>query len=67
MPFPSEEILERFRKGRRERRLGHAYLLSGADADTLSPLARQLAAILLGEKTENHPDFYEVLPQSKSR
>jgi DNA polymerase-3 subunit delta' len=67
MPFPSEEILERFRKGRREHRLGHAYLLSGADAETLSRLARQLAEVILEAPLQDHPDFYEVLPQSKSR
>ncbi|MEM1058443.1 MAG: hypothetical protein AAGK14_04275 [Verrucomicrobiota bacterium] len=67
MPFPSEDILVRFREGRDKGRLGHAYLLTGEEPDRLLELALELAAIALGESPAEHPDFYLVRPGSKSR
>jgi len=67
MPFVSEEIITKFREGESRDRLGHAYLLTGEEPDALLAMARELAAIALGEPVAEHPDFYLLRPGSKSR
>ncbi len=67
MPFPSEQLVEQFSVAVKKERLSHAYLLTGDDPEEVETLGKQLAAILLGAPAEEHPDFYLVRPQSKSR
>lgn len=67
MPFASEEIVAKFRSSHTSGRLGHAYLLTGAEPESLLALADELAAIALGAPTEENPDFYRLRPESKSR
>lgn len=67
MPFQSSEIVERFEAGIREDRLAHAYLVTGALRSEVEALARELADLVLGSSHREHPDFYQVNPESKSR
>lgn len=67
MPFHSEEIIERFTASRASKRLGHAYLLTGSTEEAVESLGLRLAELMLGAGTDQHPDFYRVRPESKSR
>ncbi len=67
MPFRSEEIVERFTSSHRTNRLGHAYLLTGGTEEAVESLGQKLAALMLQAEPEQHPDFYRVRPESKSR
>lgn len=67
MPFASDEIVAKFRASHENGRLGHAYLLTGGEPEALLTLANELAAIALGAPVEDHPDFYRLRPESKSR
>ncbi len=69
MPFRSDAIIERFEASRASHRLGHAYLLTGTSEDDIEKLGLRLSATLLNESGEidQHPDFYRVRPESKSR
>jgi DNA polymerase-3 subunit delta' len=67
MPFRSDEIVRCFSESRKSGRLGHAYLLTGGTPPALEALARQLATDVLEAPAQDHPDFYYVRPESKSR
>ncbi len=67
MPFQSSEIIERFEAGLRERRLAHAYLVTGSNRDQVLGLVEHLADLVLGVSHQDHPDFYKIQPESKSR
>lgn len=67
MPFRSEEIIERFESSHRSKRLGHAYLLTGGSEEAVDALGFRLAELMLGAESDQHPDFYRVRPESKSR
>lgn len=67
MPFSFENLLNRFRESRQAGRLGHAYLLTGSSLESLEKLARALADIALEAPAQDHPDFYWIRPESKSR
>ena len=67
MPFQSSEIIERFEAGLRDRRLAHAYLVTGSNRDQVLALVEHLADLVLGVSHQDHPDFYKVQPESKSR
>lgn len=67
MPFLSSEIIDRFQASHRSARLGHAYLLTGSSEEAVEALANQLATHVLGAEPTDHPDFYRVRPESKSR
>lgn len=67
MPFQSSEIIERFEAGLRDRRLAHAYLVTGSNRDQVLELVEHLADLVLGVSHRDHPDFYKVQPESKSR
>jgi DNA polymerase-3 subunit delta' len=67
MPFSAPEIVSKFTKGRDAERLGHAYLITGRTLVETESMVSSLAAILLGESSNGHPDFHTVRPESKSR
>lgn len=69
MPFHSEDIIQRFQASRASKRLGHAYLLTGSSEEAVEALGLHLAQTMLStdEELEQHPDFYHVRPESKSR
>lgn len=67
MPFPPSRVEQVFATAAREGRLGHAHLLTGAPPNELESLARGLAANLLDADLEDHPDFFLLRPESKSR
>ena len=67
MPFLSSEIIERFETGLREKRLAHAYLVTGRSRDQVLGLVEHLADLVLGVPHQDHPDYYQVQPESKSR
>lgn len=67
MPFPPSRVEQVFTAAAREGRLGHAHLLTGAPPAELETLARGLAANLLDADLEDHPDFFVLRPESKSR
>lgn len=68
MPFHSEDIIARFQASRASNRLGHAYLLTGSSEEAVEAIGLRLAATLIGENDlDQHPDFYRVRPESKSR
>lgn len=67
MPFQSNEILERIETGIRENRLAHAYLVTGSSRAKVETFARELADLIFGHSHVDHPDFYLVQPESKSR
>lgn len=67
MPFHSDEIIERFTASRASKRLGHAYLLTGSTEEAVEALGLKLSTLMLGAETDQHPDFYRVRPESKSR
>jgi DNA polymerase-3 subunit delta' len=67
MPFQSSEIIERFEVGLREKRLAHAYLVTGSNRDQVLGLVEHLAGLVLKSSPGDHPDFYKVQPESKSR
>lgn len=70
MAFSKQEALLLFKKALQENRLGHAYLLSGASQEEVGLLSEEVASLIL-ECTllhlPEHPDFYEVEPESKAR
>ncbi|HSI83149.1 MAG: hypothetical protein ACAI35_08055 [Candidatus Methylacidiphilales bacterium] len=67
MPFAFNDIVERFNASKAANRLGHAYLLTGANPGTLEKLGKTLARGLLDKEPHEHPDFHLVQPSSKSR
>ena len=67
MPFPPSRVEEVFQAASKEGRLAHAHLLTGAPPAELESLARGLAANLLDADLEDHPDFFVLRPESKSR
>ena len=67
MPFPPSRVEEVFQAASEEGRLAHAHLLTGAPPAELESLARGLAANLLDADLEDHPDFFVLRPESKSR
>ncbi|MFH1067578.1 MAG: hypothetical protein V1746_06720 [bacterium] len=67
MPFPASWIEEHIIKATRAGRLGHAFLISGSDLDSMETLFHRLAAALLEENNPQHPDLHLLRPESKSR
>ena len=67
MPFPKSWVEEKIQKALSSNRLAHAYLLSGESLEELETLFHSLASMILGDKTENHPDLHIVRPLSKTR
>lgn len=70
MALPKERAFERLTDARKAGRLAHAYLLTGPAGAGKAWLAMELAALILGVKSAdaaNHPDLYQVSPESKSR
>jgi len=67
MPFAASWIEERLLAAAAEKRLAHAYLLTGPDLDFLCRLFERLAALLLKSDNPRHPDLHIVRPESKSR
>ncbi|MES2309581.1 MAG: hypothetical protein V4507_12065, partial [Verrucomicrobiota bacterium] len=67
MPFQSSEIIERFEVGLREKRLAHAYLVTGSNRDQVLAIVEHLADLVLQTSHVDHPDYYKVQPESKSR
>jgi DNA polymerase-3 subunit delta' len=67
VPFPFEEIVQRLETCQREQRLGQAYLLTGSTPDAVERLAKAVAAVVLQESPVDHPDYFQVQPESKSR
>lgn len=67
MPFPAPWIEEHIIKATRAGRLGHAFLISGSDLNTMETLFNRLASSLLEENNPQHPDLHILRPESKSR
>ncbi|QSR85159.1 hypothetical protein [Methylacidimicrobium sp. B4] len=67
MSLDSETILLRLRQALADDRLAHAYLLLGPSSSLLEALAFRIAALLLGPRPENHPDFHLARPESRLR
>lgn len=67
MPFTSDWIEQSIRAAHEENRLGHAYLLTGADMSQLEALMMRLSKLLLEAEPKGHHDFHVVRPESKSR
>ena len=68
MAFAPSLALDYLRRAHLDGRLGHAYLLIGAQPAT--DLAAQLAALVVGASASSilaHPDVHVVEPESKSR
>ncbi|MCS7008498.1 MAG: hypothetical protein N2035_01065 [Chthoniobacterales bacterium] len=70
MSFLLEDAIERIRKTRAKGRLAHAYLVTAAEESTNEQFIKNFASLLLStnvDKIQNHPDYHEVRPESKSR
>jgi len=67
MPFRTDELRERFAASIEQGRMGHSYLLTGDQAEALENLALGLAGQVLDAAPQEHPDFHQVRPESKSR
>jgi DNA polymerase III subunit delta' len=67
MPFPASWIKERLKQSAQEKRLAHAYLLTGAPLLELEHLFDELSAELLQSPDPAHPDKHVIRPESKSR
>jgi DNA polymerase-3 subunit delta' len=70
MAFAREEAYRLLEKALLEGRLGHAYLISGAQGSGVDGFANELAALFLESgslQVEGHPDFHVIAPGSKSR
>jgi len=67
VPFLPSRVEEIFAGAAKEGRLAHAHLLTGAPPGELETLGRGLAANLLDADPEDHPDFFLLRPESKSR
>jgi DNA polymerase-3 subunit delta' len=70
MALAKERAFERLRDARAAGRLAHACLLSGPPGSGKKWLAFELAALVLGtrpDQVESHPDFHQVVPESKLR
>jgi DNA polymerase-3 subunit delta' len=67
MPLASSQILEHFAASRKAGRLAHTFLVTAREPKSISGLVLALAEKLLGQPTAEHPDFFRVRPESKSR
>jgi DNA polymerase III subunit delta' len=67
MPSPASWIRERLAQARDEKRLAHAYLLTGANVQQLESLFHEISLDLLGTQELEHPDKHVIRPESKSR
>ncbi len=67
MPFPASWIKERIKQSSLEKRLAHAFLLTGASLPELETLFEELSASLLDSPRPDHPDKHVIRPESKSR
>lgn len=70
MALAKERALDRLRDARAAGRLAHACLLSGPPGSGKKWLALELAALVLGcrsDEVEKHPDFHQIAPESKLR
>ena len=67
MPFPASWIEQRLAAARKDRRLAHAYLLTGDNLDELQALFQRLSALLLQSSNPAHADLHVIQPESKSR
>ncbi|GAB4165465.1 MAG: hypothetical protein Fur0032_02240 [Terrimicrobiaceae bacterium] len=70
MPFSKETALDLLLGARRDGRLAHAHLITGAPGSGKAWLAHRLAADVLGcepRAVVAHPDAHFVYPESKSR
>lgn len=70
MAFSKQEALSLLQKAMKENRLGHAYLLCGSSESEVGLLSEEVASLVLGCSLlhlPDHPDFYEIEPESKAR
>lgn len=74
MAFSPEQAFEFLQRARKNGRLAHAYLITGAPGSGKRQLAMRVAAALngideksIGERGGNIPDLYPIEPESKSR
>jgi DNA polymerase-3 subunit delta' len=70
MAFSETKALALLKHAFQEKRLGHAYLITGSSDATRQKLAEELAAIVLSSsllEVKRHPDVHMVGPESKSR
>jgi DNA polymerase-3 subunit delta' len=67
MPFPASWIKERLRQSSQEKRLAHAYLLTGDSLPQLETLFHEICSHLLGTPDVEHADKHVIRPESKSR
>lgn len=67
MPFPASWIKQRIIQSADEKRLAHAYLLTGSSLDALETIFHEISAYLLKKGSGPHPDKHVIRPESKSR
>jgi len=70
MAFSKIQALDLLKKAFQERRLGHAYLITGSLHDPMETIAEELASLVLPchlLEVKLHPDVHTVEPESKSR
>jgi len=71
MAFSSEAAFELFRRAWGQRRLAHAYLVTGPAGSGKRELAGRVAALVTGQREGlslfKHPDIHLAEPESKSR
>lgn len=70
MAFTKEKAFDLLQKAFVEHRLGHAYLITGSSHSGVEALSEEVASLILKcgvLHLKDHPDFYTVEPESKSR
>ncbi|MEO8352722.1 MAG: hypothetical protein ABI680_13385 [Chthoniobacteraceae bacterium] len=69
MPFTASEAFERLREACQQRRLSHAYLITGPVGSGKRRLVEQFAGLILGDSEAplKHIDAHVLEPESKSR
>ncbi len=70
MAFSKQRILTLFQKAILEDRLAHAYLLCGSSKEEVGIVSEEVSALILKchlMHLPEHPDFYQLEPESKAR
>lgn len=69
MAFTSDEAFSLLQNAQANKRLAHAYLLSGPEGSGTRALAERLIGMIIGGKADamKHPDVHIAEPESKSR
>ncbi|MEI6416397.1 MAG: DNA polymerase III subunit delta', partial [Verrucomicrobiota bacterium] len=70
MAFSKNKALALLKNASQEKRLGHAYLITGSFHDGMETIAEELACMVLPcslLEVKMHPDVHMVEPESKSR